>query len=338
MVDMFNKIVLKVIAAKLTRDVGWLKIRSRPLEVMSDALHRFMKDISIRVYRYAEFSGRTEPSVNDINLVLQDLNIEVSELEKYKHKTKSVTTIHISQYPVPSPDELSLPHVLNDLDDDDDDITELNGENGSMHDNSPEVVSANAHSLLQTDFDVNSGRREEQSAVSFSKDESDKQLDIEVGENENEKEELFENYISSVSKKKRKKRRKKDKPEYIVSCTSNITQSKLKTDEMNVFGREKNDVTSAMAPKDITPVSDKLHIHLDFPKIVIKRLKTENVKCGNLNARKLSGHSPCKETSVSLPRKTKRKPVAKKIRKTNKNVLSDNINHKPNEKLSAFLF
>ncbi len=50
----YTQQILKVTVAQLCQTIGWNSIQSTPLELMSDILNKYIKEIATQTHRYSE--------------------------------------------------------------------------------------------------------------------------------------------------------------------------------------------------------------------------------------------------------------------------------------------
>lgn len=52
--DQYCKEVLKVVVAQICQTMGWHRIQSTPMEVMTDILSRYLRQMCVLTHKYSE--------------------------------------------------------------------------------------------------------------------------------------------------------------------------------------------------------------------------------------------------------------------------------------------
>ncbi|KAG4066162.1 hypothetical protein HA402_010364 [Bradysia odoriphaga] len=96
----YTQQILKVTVAQLCQTIGWNSISNTPLELMSDILNKYIKEIATQTHRYSELYGRTEPNLDDVALAFKDMNVNIADLEEYVNNVDPVPcAIDVPKYP-----------------------------------------------------------------------------------------------------------------------------------------------------------------------------------------------------------------------------------------------
>lgn len=80
MADEFINDVLKKVVAQVCQMIGFERIMTTPLLVLSDILKRFISDLGRKSQQYSEHCGRTTQTVADLDLAFRDFQICPREL------------------------------------------------------------------------------------------------------------------------------------------------------------------------------------------------------------------------------------------------------------------
>lgn len=91
--DNYCNQMLKVVVAQVCQKVGWQAIKEFPLELLSDVLDRFLSEFTRELSKYVEFSGRIEPNLEDVALVVDQMNINLHELYEFIKNVDPVTSL-----------------------------------------------------------------------------------------------------------------------------------------------------------------------------------------------------------------------------------------------------
>lgn len=107
--EAYCKQMLRVVVAQICQKVGWQAIKEFPLELLSDVLDRFLKEFTRELSRYVEFCGRTEPNLEDVALVVDEMSINLHELFEFVKNVDPVPcVVEPPKLPVPKPNSLNI--------------------------------------------------------------------------------------------------------------------------------------------------------------------------------------------------------------------------------------
>ncbi|XP_037039069.1 transcription initiation factor TFIID subunit 3-like isoform X2 [Bradysia coprophila] len=105
----YTQQILKVTVAQLCQTIGWNSISNTPLELMSDILNKYIKEIATQTHRYSELYGRTEPNLDDVALAFKDMNVNIADLEEYVNNVDPVPcAIDVPKYPAQKENHLNF--------------------------------------------------------------------------------------------------------------------------------------------------------------------------------------------------------------------------------------
>ncbi|XP_044740856.1 transcription initiation factor TFIID subunit 3 isoform X1 [Chrysoperla carnea] len=107
--DQYCKEVLKVVVAQICQTMGWHRIQSTPMEVMTDILSRYLRQMCVLTHKYSEHFGMTEPNLDHVALMMRDLHIQTHEIEEYINWVEPVPcNIVVPKLPVPREPQLNF--------------------------------------------------------------------------------------------------------------------------------------------------------------------------------------------------------------------------------------
>ncbi|KAJ6635527.1 Transcription initiation factor TFIID subunit 3 [Pseudolycoriella hygida] len=109
MSENYTQQVLKVCVAQICQTIGWNSIQTTPLELMSDILNKYIKEIATQTHRYSELYGRTEPNLDDVALAMKDMNVNIPDLEEYVNNVDPVPcAIDVPKFPAQKENHLNF--------------------------------------------------------------------------------------------------------------------------------------------------------------------------------------------------------------------------------------
>lgn len=101
MSDTFSRDVMQIVVAKISKQIGWNSVHMSTLEVLTDILQKYIKDLAIKTHKYSELFGRTDPNLNDLGLAFKDMKINIKDIEEYIDFVKPPKfPVKIPLYPV----------------------------------------------------------------------------------------------------------------------------------------------------------------------------------------------------------------------------------------------
>lgn len=109
MSESYAREILRRNVAQICQTIGWNGINSTPLDILVHVLEKYIRTVGTQANRYAEQFNRTEPNLNDLGLVFQDLHVELPELAEYTRCVPSVPIPnHIDKFPKPKESNLNF--------------------------------------------------------------------------------------------------------------------------------------------------------------------------------------------------------------------------------------
>lgn len=97
----FSHSVLRMIVAKICQDVGWHTTHDSALNLLSDVLAHYIRQLSIVVVDYANHGGRSEPTIDDLYASFKHLDIDISQLQDFiVNVDPSPLPIQLPFYPI----------------------------------------------------------------------------------------------------------------------------------------------------------------------------------------------------------------------------------------------
>ncbi|KAA0195523.1 hypothetical protein HAZT_HAZT005512 [Hyalella azteca] len=80
-----------------------------PLEVLTDLLHRYLRETAVLTHRYAEHDNRTMPTLSDLSYAFLEMKVSLPELEEFTSTVDSVPFPDpIPKFPIPRSSELNF--------------------------------------------------------------------------------------------------------------------------------------------------------------------------------------------------------------------------------------
>ncbi|XP_050296632.1 transcription initiation factor TFIID subunit 3 [Anthonomus grandis grandis] len=99
----------KIVVGKILQTIGWHSINTTPLEVLTDILSSYVKEIAKTTAAYAAEFGQTEPNLDHLGLAFQELGVNLGELEEYVTYVNFVPPPHpVPKYPIPRENNLNF--------------------------------------------------------------------------------------------------------------------------------------------------------------------------------------------------------------------------------------
>lgn len=109
MSESYAREILRRNVAQICQTIGWNGINSTPLDILVHVLEKYIRTVGTQASRYAEQFNRTEPNLNDLGLVFQDLNVQIPELAEYTRCVPSVPLpIPVDKFPKPKESNLNF--------------------------------------------------------------------------------------------------------------------------------------------------------------------------------------------------------------------------------------
>lgn len=93
----FSDSALRLAIALNADDIGFHAIHSTALASLTDTLNYYLSKLSVSVHRFSNHAGRTEPTIDDVRLAYQSMNIDTQQM------TDFISNVEPSQFPVKIP-------------------------------------------------------------------------------------------------------------------------------------------------------------------------------------------------------------------------------------------
>ncbi|XP_063699454.1 transcription initiation factor TFIID subunit 3 [Culicoides brevitarsis] len=101
--------LLKVVVAQICQTIGFNSIQSTPMEVMTDVLHNYIRELCVLTKDYAEHYNRTEPNLEDVTLAYREMKINFNELREYMEYVDPIPfALAVPKYPLPKESHLNF--------------------------------------------------------------------------------------------------------------------------------------------------------------------------------------------------------------------------------------
>ncbi|CAH0553892.1 unnamed protein product [Brassicogethes aeneus] len=91
---------LKIAIAKILLSSGWSSVQMAALEVTTDVVSRFLRELGRKTNGYANIVGQSEPNLDHLGVAFRDFNVTVRQLEDFVCNGKCPTPRHVPRYPV----------------------------------------------------------------------------------------------------------------------------------------------------------------------------------------------------------------------------------------------
>jgi histone H3/H4 len=83
MADSHSSAIARKVAAQLAEAIGFDATQESAIEVLSGIINRYIAQLCRSAHDFAELGGRTKLNVIDLLLVLEEMNVNLDELDKY---------------------------------------------------------------------------------------------------------------------------------------------------------------------------------------------------------------------------------------------------------------
>ncbi|KAH1028880.1 transcription initiation factor TFIID subunit 3 [Dendroctonus ponderosae] len=93
----FSRDHCKIAVVKILQTIGWHSINTTPLEVLTDIMSSYIRELARDTNNYANEFGQTEPNLDHLGLAFQQMGVNLGELEEY------VTYVNFLPPPHPVP-------------------------------------------------------------------------------------------------------------------------------------------------------------------------------------------------------------------------------------------
>lgn len=99
----------KLAVGKILQTIGWNSINSTPLEVLTDLMSDYIKQIAKITNDYANEFGQTEPNLDHLGLAFQEVGVNLGELEEYVTYVNFVPPgPSVPKFPIPNESHLNF--------------------------------------------------------------------------------------------------------------------------------------------------------------------------------------------------------------------------------------
>jgi histone H3/H4 len=101
MTENFSQSVLIKVVAQICQMVGFHKIMSSPLHILTDILSSFLIHLGQTAQHYAEHCGHSSPNLNDLSLAFFDFGLKPTDLLEFLRDVSPLPQcILVPKYPV----------------------------------------------------------------------------------------------------------------------------------------------------------------------------------------------------------------------------------------------
>ncbi|KAF2369089.1 Bromodomain associated domain [Trinorchestia longiramus] len=105
----FQHEALKKCVALICQGIGFQGIYAMPLEVLTDLLHRYLREVAVLTHSFAEHDNRTVPTVGDLSYAFLEMKVSLPELEEFTNSVDGIPFPDpVPKFPLPRTSELNF--------------------------------------------------------------------------------------------------------------------------------------------------------------------------------------------------------------------------------------
>ncbi|KAK2704697.1 transcription initiation factor TFIID subunit 3-like [Artemia franciscana] len=105
----FASKILKTSVSQICTVVGWTNAHVSALDLLTEITRRFICETGQHVHRYSELFGRTQPTLDDLLLAFDDMEVSIPDLEEYVQSVYPIPPSHaVAAFPVPTQSQLNF--------------------------------------------------------------------------------------------------------------------------------------------------------------------------------------------------------------------------------------
>ncbi|VVC33006.1 Hypothetical protein CINCED_3A004761 [Cinara cedri] len=109
MTDEFIRQGLTTSVAQICSNIGWHSMSNSTLQMMTDILYEYFKDLAQSVKKFSEISDTLNPDIDDVNMAFRDKDVVIPDLVKYLKQVGSIEFPHrVPKFPVPTKSNLNI--------------------------------------------------------------------------------------------------------------------------------------------------------------------------------------------------------------------------------------
>ncbi|XP_027846878.2 transcription initiation factor TFIID subunit 3-like isoform X1 [Aphis gossypii] len=109
MTDEFIRKGLTTSVAQICSNIGWHSMSNSTLQMMTDILYEYFRDLAQSVKKFSEISDTTEPDIDDVKMAFRDKDVAVPDLIRYLKQVGSIEFPHqVPKFPIPTKSNLNI--------------------------------------------------------------------------------------------------------------------------------------------------------------------------------------------------------------------------------------
>ncbi|XP_022162319.1 transcription initiation factor TFIID subunit 3-like [Myzus persicae] len=109
MTDEFIRKGLTTSVAQICSNVGWHSMSNSTLQMMTDILYEYFRDLAQSVKKFSEISDTIEPDIDDVKMAFRDKDVSVPDLVRYLKQVGSIEFPHqVPKFPIPTKSNLNI--------------------------------------------------------------------------------------------------------------------------------------------------------------------------------------------------------------------------------------
>ncbi|XP_025200448.1 transcription initiation factor TFIID subunit 3 [Melanaphis sacchari] len=109
MTDEFIRKGLTTSVAQICSNIGWHSMSNSTLQMMTDILYEYFRDLAQSVKKFSEISDTIEPDIDDVKMAFQDKDVAIPDLIRYLKQVGSIEFPHqVPKFPIPTKSNLNI--------------------------------------------------------------------------------------------------------------------------------------------------------------------------------------------------------------------------------------
>ncbi|XP_008178376.1 transcription initiation factor TFIID subunit 3 isoform X1 [Acyrthosiphon pisum] len=109
MTDEFIRKGLTTSVAQICSNIGWHSMSNSTLQMMTDILYEYFRDLAQSVKKFSEISDTIEPDIDDVKMAFRDKDVAVPDLIRYLKQVGSIEFPHqVPKFPIPTKSNLNI--------------------------------------------------------------------------------------------------------------------------------------------------------------------------------------------------------------------------------------
>jgi len=109
MTDEFIRRGLTTSVAQICSNIGWHSMSNSTMQMMTDILYEYFRDLAQSVKKFSEISDTLEPDIDDVKMAFRDKDVVLPDLINYLKQVGSVEFPHkVPKFPIPTKSNLNI--------------------------------------------------------------------------------------------------------------------------------------------------------------------------------------------------------------------------------------